>query len=208
MPQNEDTDKRLLDYVQGRLEPAEASALEQEAAENEMLAAELAMLSSVRTIIKDSVGVSEGVGQQSIGWARLSRAIKAEKAAKPCQTTPILRHLTESSRNAWRAAAAVMGVITLGQSAALLNIASNTEPARYQTVSEESACEHPAAIIFNGKATESDLRNLLIDVGGQIKDGPSAMGLYRLCFRSELEIERALKRFEEKPGLIDTAYAE
>ena len=75
MPDADDTEDRLIDFVRGRLAPDEAARVAAEAAARPELAAEIA---TIRGIIAAFDDEASEPAPGALGWARLSRAIDAE----------------------------------------------------------------------------------------------------------------------------------
>jgi len=208
MTEKSETDQRVLAYVRGELSPAEARALEKDAAADNELAAEIALLNAVREQVRQMPDTDTANNATDLGWARLSKAIRAEKKGDAPSQFPVWRKPLHWPQPVWRAAAVFLGIVAVGQSAVLVNFALNSEPARYVTASEKQT-EGPIAVIaFHGDAHEADIRELLLRVDAVIIDGPSALGVYRLRFASQDTLSDGLDIFEQSTEIVETAYRE
>ena len=63
-------------------------------------------------------------------------------------------------------------------------------------------------IVFKEKTTETEIRNLLLQVNGRIIDGPYSTGLYIVGIKSDADIEKTLKVFRENKivAIAEKAY--
>lgn len=197
MAMNKDTDELVIGFVQGRLSEQERKEFETAMAQDASLAAEVATVAGVNAALS-----SEKPDEiaRARGWKRLSSAIDAEQTT---QKKPKYRLPVEFLRVAAVAAIAVF----LWETVPPLLIDRDT-PAGYAPVSQQTSGGPALQIIFAGDAPLGAISELLRDVGGEISDGPSAIGLYRVSFTDEAARDTALTVLSARNDLIVTATVE
>ena len=80
--------------------------------------------------------------------------------------------------------------------------------ARYETATVNTA-DGPALIVaFTASAPEADIRALLVETGGQIIRGPSALGLWRIGFADDTARDAATERFSQSAGIVESTQAD
>lgn len=196
MASNDKDIKSLIPlYVSGQLEGADRLLVERAAASDPDVSSEIEFYRSISDAVKTA---SEDHSPGELGWARLSKAIGEEaQSATPAPQA-------EPSWRGWKYVAAAMAVVAAGQAAVLTlpqaaMVADNGE--LYVPVSEEvSAFE--LQVIFQGSATAEQIQIALTEANGSISSGPSAIGLYRVSFKSQDAADAAKASFEANPALI------
>jgi anti-sigma factor RsiW len=189
------SDQVLKAYASGRLGPAEAEALERAAAADPQLAAEIAL---VRGMMQagDLALADRAAGE--FGWARLSRSLDADRRRRPSEwvgaRVPV-----------WQAAAAVLAAVVVWQLAVAPQLAGEEDEPAYAVASEAPAVAHAAQVTFRPAATEAAIRAALLEVGGQIRDGPSAVGVYRVAFEDAAALADGVIRLRAKTDLVESA---
>lgn len=133
-----------------------------------------------------------GEPSKALGWARLSRAIDAERAQSPKAHSILPRYM-----------AAALAVVALGQVVFFVASVENGagDDARYATVSEAVA-DHTARVRFVPTATEQDMRAMLRRAGADLVEGPSAQGFYMLSFQDREAMTKAAALFEDRPDIV------
>lgn len=115
---------------------------------------------SLRTSLRGEAFV---VADPAFGWVRLSHAIDRDAGAR-----------TRRRPWMWRAAAAVLFAVALGQGAWIATSSSD----RFDLAANDGAVAPALQVAFRPDASEAELRALLSQIGAEIVAGPSALGLY------------------------------
>lgn len=194
---HKDEQDMLDDYVRNRLAEDDRRQVESAVQADPRLAAELAVLKSLSGVLREDA--SDGLDPE-FGWRRLSRAIDGE-ARPPHSVAP-------DHARWWRYAAALLGVVVLGQALLLFGgRAPFEQEARFEFASEQTpAAPDPMLIIaFQPDATEASIRALLDETGGRIADGPSANALYRIAFETGEARDHALIILQEADSTVQYA---
>jgi len=186
MPDADDTEDRLIDFVRGRLAPDEAARVAAEAAARPELAAEIA---TIRGIIAAFDDEASEPAPGALGWARLSRAIDAAPlpAQAPARKAPW-----------WPLAASAAAAVLVWQLAAVPLLTRPGDEGGYAPVSETPA-GFTVAIAFRPESREGEIRELLRSVDGRIVDGPTAIGLWTLDFASAEARDAAMEALAAAP---------
>lgn len=182
----------LLAYVQGRAEADLTQRIEGAAGDDPGLAAELALMIGLKPALAPENGMNS---PGEFGWRRLEAAIDSDLAG--AATSP--PRATPQTPIFWRVAAALLAVVVLGE-AAYISTRLGPDPG-YVTATETSGVDL-LAISFAPDAPAQDIAALLRDAGGQIVEGPSAIGLFRVSFKDAETAQAARALFETSP-LID-----
>ncbi|MEL7217153.1 MAG: hypothetical protein AAGK01_01835, partial [Pseudomonadota bacterium] len=119
------------------------------------------------------------------GWARIEREISrnAHNSA-PAAANDDAPFWKRPRFAGWQVAASV-AVAVLGWQALVvpaITSAPADDPAAYTLAGGGSEAEFTLRVSIQPNVTEADMRVLLGEVGAQIVDGPSAIGLYTLSF--------------------------
>lgn len=170
----------LLAYAQGRATPEQSARIKAAADSDPHLAAELAVMAGLRSALRDTTDAPDA---RAFGWKRLEREIG--------QSAPAPQAPTVTRGSAWRVAAVLLGAVVLAQAAYMGFVPRTGDAARYETVTEQG----DGAVLglsFAPQTTAEEMAELLRATGGQIIEGPSALGLYRVRFDSDRAREAAL----------------
>ena len=192
-------------YLNGTLSDAERQEVDNYAAQNPDVAADIEFQRNLMSAVKET-GNDESIGE--FGWARLSKAINQDGSDE--RSTPLVANDQDSNVNAaqplkfWRIAAAALAVISLGQ-AGVIATKSGTQDdtARYVTVSDSSFIG--VDIAFRDDASQMHVTELLQDVNGELVSGPSALGFYKVKFESKDLCMQAVKAFNAANKVIETS---
>ncbi|MFD3191870.1 hypothetical protein ACFMPD_16615 [Sedimentitalea sp. HM32M-2] len=175
------SEDELLAHVRGASTPEQAARIEAMAARDRALRAELALMATLKGALAQA---TEGPDARAFGWKRLEAEIG--RTARPAASrAPI-----------WRIAAAVLGVVVLGQGA-YIALAPGEEPL-YRTVTEDAEGA-VLGVAFAPAATAGEIEALLREAGGRIVDGPFANGLYRVAFADETAREAGQRVLAASP---------
>ena len=175
-------------HANGTLEPAERAAVDRWLAEDADLAAELAMLRSLRGTIRADGDAEATPGEA--GLARLLSALPAEKAPAPPAAANLNRPLL------WRVAAAVLLAVVLGQAIVL----SNRDEAGFELA---GAAPADFTLAVRPQTSESELRALLLMAGVEFVSGPSSLGLYGLRLLDGTSQAEALAVLQSRPDIVE-----
>lgn len=188
------TDAALMDYVRGRLGDAEARDIERAAGQEPRVKADIALLRGIAAL-RDAPGDAP---PGDLGWARLSRAIDADKAV---QAAP---------RRHWRpvlqfAATAVLAV-GVWQFGILPNMPGSGPDDVFVPVSETPS--GAVTVAFVPVATEAEIRTLLQEIGADITGGPNALGLWQISFADETARNEGLRRLALETAIVESVQAD
>ena len=165
--------------------------MEAEAAADPAVAAELATLSGVASALKAE---DVPVPGKEMGWARISRAIDAETAASRASSSIVK----------WQVAAAVFGFLAIGQTLFLTSGTNNPTEDQFGLAGEEVITQTwGLQVAFAPDTPIVAIESLLLENGGQISGGPSAIGLYRVTFDSESARDAAAAAFKEASIVLE-----
>ena len=172
----------IQSYVLGTLDPESASAVALAAETDPGLAAEIALWQASRDIAgEDAAQASPG----EFGWARIEREIsRSSQASAPVAANDDVPFWKRPRFAGWQVAASV-AVAVLGWQALVvpsITSAPGDDPAAYSLAGDGSDAEFTLRVAIQPDVSEADMRALLGEVGAQIVDGPSAIGLYTLGF--------------------------
>lgn len=175
----------LLSYVHGVAPDEIASRIEAHMEKDADFRAEITVMRSLKPTLE---GQEDHNQPGEFGWRRLQAEMERESHKN---TPPAVQHLI-----GWRSAAAVLGIIVLGQTFYIAT--GTTNPAQYHTASEAVEA-HVLAARFAETATMAQISALIRNQNGQIIDGPSASGFYRLSFESGEALHAAESHLAESP---------
>jgi anti-sigma factor RsiW len=187
--------EELLPFAASGSLPPEEQALVEEAAKSDPdVARELQALRAIGAAVK---GAETPASPGELGWARLQRDLR--KAAPSGVRTGA----------AWRWAAIAAAFVIVAETAALtatmvqrnevMTPAGDTSPRRHAFIVQ---------ITFKPEAREQDIRALLLEVRGTFADGPSALGVYKLSFRTREEARAAEAALVARPDIVEFAQVE
>ena len=174
-------------YLNGQLASDEQQRLEQALTTDVDLQRELAFLKAIQQEVKTETVTSP----TEWGLAKLRQSLDAET-----KTT-----VTYSPGNFqfWKRLAIAASLVVAVQMGLLVNNRLNTNP--YIPLSTPEV-ESTLQVQFIEDATEQQIRELLLQTGGSIVKGPSAIGIYRIQFD---DTQTSLEQLTNNPIVV---YAE
>jgi len=179
-------------YLRGELDKEDVSKLEAAARKDPEIAADIEFQRNLRS------AAAEDLSKES-GWSRLQAAMKSEASVFAPETpalalvssqedVPSMKAANSNEPTGvspfWRIAAVALAVVGIGH--VTLN-ALQTEPAEdiYLTVSEAGYTQDATLKVgFSETALLTDISNFLRDTDGKIIEGPSALGLYSIAYKT------------------------
>lgn len=203
-------------YLRGELSPEDMSRIEELAKNNEHIAADIEFQRMLMDAVKDDAGVTP---VSEFEWARLSKAMNSDMLGHDTQETRQIAandHDSSYAANSgpvpaanrsgfWKIAAAALAVVALGQAGVMASkFSAQYDAARYVTVSEEGNSMY-IDLAFAKTAVQTDVTQLLQDVDGVFVSGPSALGLYKVKFKSKDACFTASKAFKANLKVVHTA---
>lgn len=199
---SDELSEHLLAYVKGRLAETERQDVERLVEADPAISAELAYLQSLdaAAALQRTADGDNGTG---LGWARLSKALDGAGTAAGSVAA------NDNRARAWKWATLALGCVAAVQAIFLmqgLGIVSEDE-ARYVPVVEASA-GYLVQVSFNPDAPEGQIRELLLQAGGELVSGPSAIGIYRVRFESQSARDAGLGQFHAARGIVEDAAPE
>lgn len=180
-------EERLNAYLQDRLDPHERGAFEAEMAAQPALRSEVEALGAAARCLGERA-VPEGA--RAAGWARLSRAIEAERMPRPANDARWDGPL--------KVAAAAVGAVVLWQLAVVPQLPGS---GGFVPAGEESAGA-ALRVAFAPEAPFAEVTALLQALGAQIIDGPGATGVYTLGFADGPAQDAAEAALQVRPDLV------
>jgi anti-sigma-K factor RskA len=201
-------------FVTGKLDEAEAHALEKLAREDTEFARFIEEAKRERVAV---AAASDALGTPSPAvWERIERSIGQEAPAGiRSQRATALRRLTASiaeffegfSVQQWQAAAAAAALLFLMQAATIAYLALHgNEPAKFGVASGQKnggALKPSFIVAFTPQTTVAEAGAILDKAGATIVGGPSGDGLYRLGLRDDSVASKdfALKVLRASPAI-------
>ncbi len=159
-------------HANGTLDGAERAEVDAALADDAGLRAELAALVAIRGTLQ-AEDAEPGPGE--FGLARLMREIGREEAATAVSAPPQARGGSGRLR-IWQIAAAVALALFIGQSALLLR----GEAPGFGLAGGDAGAAG-LTVAFSERATEAEIRALLLSADAEIVGGPSALGRYTVA---------------------------
>lgn len=182
-----DRDDAILNYLQGRLAPAERDRFEAEMKADAPLAAEVDVMRAVRA----DLAAAPKHDNAGAVWNKLLASID-----------PPLRAANQN-RSPWaqvgRYAAVALLAVVSWQFAVAPRIFG--APDTYRAASEETDA-FILQVRFADEATMTEIGALLGPLDGTISDGPSALGIMRISFIDEAARQQAAEAFRARPALV------
>jgi len=161
------TKDELLPWVANKTATEdELREVEAYAGENPDARQELEFLGKLREGVKTA---SSDTSPGELGLARLRRSIAVERSASA----------SSPSRLRWWQAAAVAATVVIAIQAAFL-FGPTDRDGTLTTATGPGFDGATIQVTFVGEARETAIRELLLDLGLEIVEGPSAVGVYRL----------------------------
>ena len=187
-----DRDDKILAYLQGKLASPDNARFEEEMAADKSLAAEVALMRSVRAQLASGPKMPD----PDQGWARLSDAI-----GEPMRPA-------NENRKPWRqlvqyAAVACLAIVTW-QVVALPRLGNVIAPETFRAASEATDA-FTLQVKFADTATMTEITALLAPLGAMITGGPSALGILRISFENDAARQQARAALETRDDLVEFA---
>ncbi|MEP3893767.1 MAG: hypothetical protein ABJN52_07230 [Litorimonas sp.] len=185
-------------YLRGELPEHERLEVENLAAKNPSIAAEIQFQKNLKTAIRaDQDNFEPG----ELGWAKLSKAMSESDNSSSFEP-----QITSKQPKFWKYAAAILAVAAIGQAGVLSSLAikDSSEP-QYVTVSETASDLYTVKVGFHSDVTVEQLTETLQSLDAKIISGPSSLGLYDVKFESIATCSTAVESFERLPRVIATA---
>lgn len=176
---NKEIEELLPFYVNGTLEADEKAKVEQAIKDNPSLKSEIEFLEKLRNEVKvqqteDSPG--------ELGLKRLQKSLREEKQKEASNTTP------GTSGWGWRVASIAACMLLVIQTIVLLPKWQSDD----LTAAGGGQIIHVGgqiiSITFVPDAREENIRNLLLTVDANIVDGPSALGVYKIVIKKDVQL--------------------
>lgn len=182
-----DDDDRILDYLQGRLDPADRAAFEAELDTRPDLRAQVA---SLRAAAAELGARPLPEGAREAGWERLSAAIEADRQPVAANSNRAVALL--------KVASVVAATIVFWQFAVVPRL-----PGPGGFVPASVAVAGPSLrVAFADDAPLADITALLQEAGATVVGGPGALGLYTVSFATEAQRDAAEASFAERGDLV------
>ncbi|HEX5635901.1 MAG TPA: hypothetical protein VFY78_02345 [Gammaproteobacteria bacterium] len=180
---NTDEQLDLPWYVNNSLDTNRRQAIETQLSADTELKLEAEFLQHVRQQVKHPASASPG----EFGWQRLKNQIQeTQKPGHPRR---------------WQGLAIAASVLLMIQGGVLFKLLQTDDS--YAPLSGVTHSQPTIQIRFNPDVREADMRKLLLDIHGQILDGPSANGLYRVTL-GDTSNDQIAQRIEQvrNSGLV------
>ena len=178
---NKEKQEMLPWYINGSLSMKERAQVERSFESSEELNKELNFLKSIRQHVKGEVPNSPG----EMGLQRLRREIKQEPKS--------------ASITKWRAFSIAASLVVVVQLGLIANLTRTSD--LYIPLSDNSYPGNTIQIQFKSTATAGDINSLLLELGGVIIDGPSALGIYRIKLKTVDDV--MLQRINQHKDIVD-----
>ena len=178
----------LPEYVNGSLDEERRAWVESAAASSHRIQKEIALLKIIRSEVKNEVISSS----PDWGWRQLEKNIRLKE-----ENVGSTDNINKST--VWRNWAVAASLVVCFQSAYLVSTSfeSNSNFVPLSTSGKENALD----VRFANQISEADMRRIIMNTGGSIVGGPSALGMYQIEYS---DIDAALKMLKDSP-LVDYA---
>lgn len=163
-------------YVNNSLDESQRKMIASQLAKDIELKRDADFLQIIRQQIKSPATASPG----ELGWLRLKNRL---------QHTQQIKH-----QRRWQGLAIAASLLLLIQGGVLFRLMQSDDG--YAPLSGTTHTLPTLQIRFNPDTREADMRKLLLDIHGQILDGPSASGLYRVTL-GDVTDEQIAERIEQ-----------
>jgi anti-sigma factor RsiW len=189
-------------YVNQTLSGDELELVERHLESCEQCRTEVAALQQIRDESKQQFA-TQSPGR--LGLARLKAEIKREKREQQREVSPHPSFLW------WRPMMAAAVLVIAIQSVLLIKM--ERPEGTITPLSGKPAAEVVLQVRFNPHATESEIREVLSAVDGDIISGPGALGIYRITLKNVTAdqqdvITQALSKLKQKKDVIDFVSSE
>ena len=166
------TDKNIIEllpwYINDSLDKEENRMVAEALEKDNDLKQEYELLKSISAAMRAEEIQTPG----EMGFARLKRSMKETDQSKD------IPQQTGSNVTRWKFAAIAASLLLVVQVSFMLN--QTDEQQYYQPLGSEDKLQDSIMITFVPNATESQIREVLIESQTVIIDGPSAAGIYRV----------------------------
>lgn len=205
-------------YVNGTLSDDDRAAVEAALASDPALAGDVAAFAKISEAVKSNT--DPAFDATEFGWQRLRKSLSETENARTSDSTfatvqdagvvaAAMRSRPANENSAiWRIAAAVLGIIAIGQAILIAQPARVDGNDGYVTAGAETPASFTIKVSFQSDAAMGDVTALLERVDGTLISGPSAVGLYRVSFETADARISALDVLAGNPDLIDIAASE
>ena len=202
MEQEKGQDDRVVRLAQGLLSETERKDLELDMAKDEALAMEVAAVSGVKAALEAE---TPSLAKRSVGWERLSSVLDAEKAPQSANDNRQGRYtLAVMLLKVSAIAVTAVSIWEIGQSTLVNRITAD----HYTLAAGEAAVRPVLQVLFTPSAPVSKISTLLREVKGEISQGPSAIGLYRISFETKTSRDAAVEAMTARSDLVVSATLE
>ena len=183
-------DDFLAFYVNGTLTDDEQDKVESHLGGCERCQKELALLRTMRDVTRQQ---QEKALPQEFAWQRLKRDIKQQDSTS----------IASRSRAWWKPAIGIAAALIMTlQAVFIFNLKNDIE------TYGQAGYQYGGVVMqikVNPKATEAQLRELLLKIDAEIVSGPSAAGLYRIRLsdqKNDPEVAEKIKALKDHDKLI------
>jgi hypothetical protein len=181
-------------YLNDRLDLFDKEQVKAATDEDEVLQHELTFLQLLKHQIRCESITSPG----EMGWARLKRDIDAMEDRSQQQSS--LRKTTYFS-SWWKTAAVAASLVLVIQTGVLIQ--QQSSPTESYRPLSSNQLETTVNVKFDSGVSESQLRQLIVELEGSIVEGPSAKGIYQIRFKNPQD---AIEKLNAN-GLVELANA-
>lgn len=193
---NHEIEELLPAYVNGTLNKDQQGAVEAYLAEHPDARAEVEWLRELR---RGMCKLSQENSPGELGWHRLRRSLQKENTAASTHNTAW-----------WKPAMAAAALVVVLQITLLISFNPGNDVFRPLSGSVDAG--QIVQVKFRSTASEAQIRELLLRVDGQIVEGPSAIGLYRVRIgnddSSTATVKQALEVLHGSKEVVSHAAAE
>ena len=195
MSDREDLTSKIPAFLRGELRDEIRQKIETLEAQDVDFAAEIEFQRAIKaTLISQDETSDHG---HEFGWARLSKAIDAEKPAIPVAANE------NKPSHFWKYATACLAVIAIGQ-ASFSTLRSDKNADDQYVMAGQTETSVAMRVSLDPTASTETLTRLLISVDGVITSGPDANGQYTIDFADQNSCEIASKRLETEDSIFET----
>lgn len=181
-------------YLNGTLSDAETQEVDNYAAQNPDVAADIEFQRKLKEAVKPA---DTDFVPGELGWAKLSKAMQ--------EAETLAANDNPKRPKFWQVAAAILAVAVIGQAGMIGTMMSGEKSdAKYVTVSETPVLDDTIKLSFKSDITAKEMTDILTGIKGNIISGPSALGLYEVAFKSESECSDAVSALKAELDAIET----
>lgn len=169
-------------YVNNTLDAARQQQIKNQLSQDATLQQEADFLQHIRQQIKNSGDATPG----EFGWQKLQRQIKQSSVS--------------ANNRRWQVFAVAASLLLVLQTGVIFNLIQPKDS--YAPLSGISHTQPTLQIRFNASISEADMRQALLAIHGQIINGPSANGIYRVSLENTQQRTTAMEQLRAS-GLVD-----